>query len=363
MVLVSFLLPLQSVCLPTSSEMSSSICSYDLVCAHSVPSPELSAGDVVGRFGPEGLRAHRLASGLDDRPPDTRPLPPELTVGQELDPPAERVDTAAFVAKALADELTERLGALGLACTRLLVEAETEHGEQLARAWRHEGSLGPGDVADRVRWQLDGWLNGSSRSRPTGGLSLIRLVPDEVVPATGRQLGFWGTETQVTERAIRALARVEGILGPDSVTVAELRGGRGPGDQVRRVPVGAVDLESDRPLVAPDRPGVPWPGRIPSPAPAVVATKPVVIDLFDKDKQPVVVDGRGLLSGPPAVVVGLGDGPHHVDGWVGPWPADERWWDPVRHRRKARLQVTLDDGAAHLLTLKSGQWHLEATYD
>jgi len=50
--------------------------------------------------------AHRLASGLDERPPDLRDPPPDLVVGTELDPPVERVDQVAFVAKVLADQLT-----------------------------------------------------------------------------------------------------------------------------------------------------------------------------------------------------------------------------------------------------------------
>ena len=74
------------------------------------------------------------------RPPlDARAPPPELTVGAELDPPAERVDAAAFVAKSLADELFARLDGRGLSCTRVLVSAETEHGEVSERLWRHEG--------------------------------------------------------------------------------------------------------------------------------------------------------------------------------------------------------------------------------
>ena len=62
----------------------------------------LPATDVLARFGNDGALVHRLASGLDERAPDTRPPPPEYTVEAELDPPAERVDTAAFVGRALA---------------------------------------------------------------------------------------------------------------------------------------------------------------------------------------------------------------------------------------------------------------------
>ncbi|HSS10081.1 MAG TPA: DNA polymerase Y family protein, partial [Acidimicrobiales bacterium] len=101
----------------------------------------LPADVVLARFGLEGALAHRLARGLDERLLAVRTPPLDLTATAELDPPAERVDVAAFTAKALADELHERLATLGLACTRLAIEAETEHGEHLARLWRHDGAL------------------------------------------------------------------------------------------------------------------------------------------------------------------------------------------------------------------------------
>ena len=58
-----------------------------------------------------------------------------------------------------------------------------------------------------------------------------------------------------------------------------------------------------------------------------------------------------------------GGASHRVVAWAGPWPADERWWDPAGHRRRARLQVVTGEGTAHLLSLEGGRWHLEATYD
>ncbi|MCB1018090.1 MAG: DNA polymerase Y family protein, partial [Acidimicrobiales bacterium] len=161
----------------------------------------LPLADLVARFGLEGQGAHRLAAGLDERPPDARRPPPDLVVHAELDPPAERVDRAAFVGKALADELHARLASEGLACTRVAVEAETEHQERLERLWRHEGALSAAAIADRIRWQLDGWLNGNPAVRPTGGVSRLALVPDEVLPARGRQLGFWGGKAAAGERA------------------------------------------------------------------------------------------------------------------------------------------------------------------
>ena len=321
----------------------------------------MPAPAVVGRFGADGSRAHRLARGLDERPPAARVLPPDLAVSAELDPPAERVDTAAFVAKSLADELHRRLAADGLACTRVLIAAETEHGERLERLWRDEGALTPGAIADRTRWQLDGWLNG--HHRPTAGITLLRLAPDEVVPARGRQLGFWGGVAEAGERAARALARVEGLLGPGAVTVAERRGGRGPGEQVALVPVSAVDLASPRPAARDGWVAEPWPGRVPPPAPALVPAEPVLVQLLDGTGAPVGVTGRGALTAEPVALRVREADPVAVEAWAGPWPADERWWDPAGHRRRARLQVVTADGAARLVTLEAGAWSVEATYD
>jgi protein ImuB len=204
---------------------------------------DLPADAVGARFGPEGSRAHRLANGQDERPVAPRHPPPDLAVAASLDPPAEQVATAAFTAKALAGKLRTRLDALGLVCTRVRIEAETEHGELLVRVWRSDvAGSGQADgfsaaaIAERVRWQLEGWLAGPASTRPTGGIALLRLVPDELAGAQGRQLGFWGGDRQADERAMRALARVQGLLGHDAVVMPVLRGGRGPGERVAHIP-------------------------------------------------------------------------------------------------------------------------------
>jgi protein ImuB len=323
--------------------------------------------DLATRFGLEGARAHRLASGLDERPRGARRPPPDLRVAAELDPPADRVDVAAFTAKVLADELVARLGRLGLACTRLRVEAETDHGETLSRIWRFDAAAPSTSrdpsvrlaavMAERVRWQLDGWLTGRS-DRPPGALTHLVLVPDEVVGDRGRQLGFWGEETEAGQRAARALARIQGLLGPEAVHTPRLRGGRDPADRVTLIPA------SDTLVPDPAAPmAVPWPGRVPAPAPAIVHAEPLPAEVVDAAGAVVEVDGRGLLGAPPSRLR-VGDGTWSaITAWAGPWLVDERWWDPAAHRRLVRLQVTIEEGAAYLLKLTSGRWWVEATYD
>ncbi len=323
---------------------------------------KLPATDVLARFGDEGLRAHRLASGLDERPPDTRKPPPDLTFAAEIDPPANRVDQAAFVARSLAEQLNEALEAIGGVCLNIAIEAETEHGEHQVRLWRHEGALSAAAIVDRARWQLEGWLNGSEATRPTGGLIRLALAPEEVVAAKGRQLGFWGGATEVDERAIRALTRVQGLLGVEAVCVPEPAGGRHPGQQVRLVQVANTDLtariEQGTQAQLP-----PWPGRLPSPAPGMVFESSVPVAVVGANGDAVAVSGRGELSGPPGRLVVPGRPPIDIVAWAGPWPIDERWWDHRTRRRCARLQVVTADDVARLLVLEGGAWFVEALYD
>ncbi|WP_285787182.1 DNA polymerase Y family protein [Micromonospora sp. NBRC 101691] len=377
----------------------------------------LPAGDVLARFGFDAALAHRLAAGRDHRPLAVRVPPAELTVSADYDEPLDRVDAAAFAARALAERLHDRLAAHGLACTRLGVEAVTAHGQELHRVWRHDGLLTATAIADRLRWQLDGWLSGGPGrpSRPTAGIIRLRLVPDGVLAQVGLQPGLWGATGEERERAHRSLSRVQGLLGPESVVTAVLGGGRSPADQVRLVPWGDERLPArpgepgwpaaDRPTGsdgstgsgpagAPDsvpagmagrrsgsggrskgrraRPGgatptrpelPPWPGRLPPPAPAVVLPAPLAATVHDATGGPVGVSARLQLTAAPARVAVGSAPPVEIVGWAGPWPVDERWWAPTEARRAARFQLLLADGAALLLAVEAGQWLVEAIYD
>ncbi|MDQ6910193.1 MAG: DNA polymerase Y family protein, partial [Actinomycetota bacterium] len=323
----------------------------------------LPAPAVLGRFGPDGIIAHRLARGADERPLVARTPPLDLTVVADLDPPLDRVEAVAFVAKSLADSLDALLGAKGLVATRVGIEIETEQGEFLARFWRHDGGLTAAALAQRARWQLDGWLtrpdlSGRERGaqRPTSGFTLLRLVPDEVGPANGRQAGFWGGQRDGDERAARALARVQGMLGPGAVVMAVEAGGREPGEQVRLVPWGDAPPPSGTQEL-------PWPGRVPPPSPATLLAEPVPAQVVDARGMPVSVNGRGHASAMPARLSIAGRLCSDIAGWAGPWPLDERWWDSAAHRRRARWQVVTAEGTAHLLVVEDGRWSLEATYD
>jgi len=316
----------------------------------------LPAADVLSRFGADGAWAHRIAGGRDTRTLALRQPPPDLEVTAEYDEPLDRVDRAAFAARALAERLHERLASYGLACTQLGIEAVTANGARLFRAWRHDGLLTAAAIADRVRWQLDGWLSSTNTARPSSGLVRLRLLPDGITRQLGQQPGLWGEPGEEQQRAHRALTRVQGLLGPESVVTAVPDGGRAPGEQCRLVPWG----ESRQPGPAA---ASPWPGRLPTPAPAMVLPQPIPAMVWDADDRPVQVSARLAVSAAPQRLALAGAPPVEISGWAGPWPADERWWAPQSARRQARFQVQLVDGRAVLLFVRAGQWGAEAFYD
>ena len=88
----------------------------------------LREADMLGRFGRRGLQAHRLACGFDERTQPALAPAEDRAVQAEIEPPADRVETVAFIAKALADEMVDRLARNGLDCVGVSIEACDDSG-------------------------------------------------------------------------------------------------------------------------------------------------------------------------------------------------------------------------------------------
>lgn len=312
----------------------------------------LSRADVASRFGADAVVAHRFACGEPQRGPSGREPAAEFDAELACGPPIDRVDAAAFAGRSLASQLHQTLMSAGVGCTRLAIHAVTANGEELSRVWRCAEPLTEDATADRVRWQLDGWLNNRTGAKPTAPVTMLRLRPVEVVSAEALQLPLWGGMGEEDRlRARRALVRVQGLLGPDAVQIPVLSGGRGPAERITLVPLG------DEPVPRAD-PKQPWPGQLPGPSPAVIRDDPV--ELFDAQGNPVRVTGRGMFTADPARLDAHGP----LRWWAGPWPVDERWWDPdVKAGRTARAQVLVDDGKAYLLCYRQRRWYVEGIYE
>ncbi len=222
----------------------------------------LDGDDVQARFGGYGAKVHRLARGEDGALLGARRPPPDLECQIRFEPPLDNVEAIGFSVRQTAERFVAQLAGRGLVCTEVLIEAESDHEVASSRVWAHSRWFGPADLVDRVHWQLRGQLRG------TGGVSapveLVRFVPDTVEPAGAHAAALWGGGTD--ERVERAVARVQGMLGPHAVTVPAVQGGRAPADRQALVPWG------ERPVGL--RPvDLPWPGSLPPPAPVRVVRR------------------------------------------------------------------------------------------
>ncbi|TLS45811.1 DNA polymerase Y family protein [Streptomyces montanus] len=310
---------------------------------------------VLARFGSEGAAAHRSARGVEARPLTARASCDDHVVTYAFEPAEQLLEPVTFVAKALAEQLHERLAAAGVVCARLEAGIELADGRTLTRIFRHEGRLSALAIAERVRGVLQAWADAGALDAG-GERGIVRLVlrPEQLSAATGRQAALFG-ERDTPEEVERAAARVQALLGHRSVVRVELGGGRGPADRVRLVPFGDLDT-GDR------LPTGPWPGRLPAPHPATVYPTWLPAQLTDEDRQPVTISGRLALSAAPSHVAVEGHGEAQVAGWAGPWPVLEQWWDRERSRRIARMQIAAADGRAWLLLIEHGRWWAEAHY-
>ena len=257
-----------------------SISSRGSACVPSATYAAFPSRRCSARFGPPGALAHRFAGGE----PGAR-----TACAAKCHRRAARDDRARSAREHASTKprsrrrrsptgSSARLDALGLCCARVVVEAETEHGERLTRtlAPRGRARRRPALVA-RVRWQLEAWLvahsgvavtgatalDAADAEMVTGGLTVLRLAPDDVIRQRVVSSGSGAAIPRPADRAGRALARVQAH--------ARARRGRRPQspvvgaprvERVRWVPWGdARDDTLERPVRRCRR----GPGRCPAP--------------------------------------------------------------------------------------------------
>lgn len=362
---------------------------------------------VQTRFGDIGAWAHRLASGLDVREQGVTRQEPDITVSSVLDPPVDRIDTAAFAARSLAQELYDVLLAGSVTCSRIEIVATTNAGEEMTRTWRTDdsalGAMSAARITQRVRWQLEGWLTASSLAqqrrltnarkvaksvdrntpdRRTPGeareasenqdvpeqldpvtLTKVQLTAQFVVPTQTHQESLWGRSDGANRRAQSAIERVQDLLGPHAVLALAPAGGHTYQDRV------TSGWWATQEPVANDQA---WPGQLPSPAPATLFQDPWDITVIDNRNVPIVFNNRLAMSASPYAVlqtdprwatsVPAQEIPAVVSNWAGPWPIRTRWWtEQTQHC--IYLQLVLDHQPALLAVFRQGRWYCEGIYD
>lgn len=314
---------------------------------------QLPPADVGARFGLLGQWAQQLVTGQQNWHGTKAQAQQEVVAFLDIDPPAQRVDQAAFAARQVASELHEKLLRSGLTCGRVQIVVRSEAGDELQRTWRHEGELNEREMTDRVRWQLEGWISGRSGQGPDSGLVHILLNALDLAPAGVAQGRLWGEISEKDRHAQRSLTRVQHLLGAAGVFRPVVEGGRDPQEQVRMVAWGDE-------LVALRDPNLPWPGRLPDPAPSLVYRKPIAVEVTDVGGRHIEISQRGELTSTPHWLISATQR-NQITGWAGPWQLAQRWWEgqPMR----ARFQLLLGDKHAVLVSYQGNKWQVEARYD
>ena len=316
------------------------------------------------RFGTFGMSAFDLAIGVDPRRVAAREAHEEASTAIELDPPAYLAESIVFAVRAGAGDLFASLEHKGEYPLSVRISFETENAESISRVWSSNTPISLSFLVAWARWQLEAWTThspGAGREPPSAGVIRCDVVVLQSTTSPSEQLDFYSLPSRPAERVMRSVERVRARLGPDSVRVPRSAEGRSPRDQFRLVPW-RMDLFSSTP---PRLGEAPWPGRLRGSAPAQVFDPALPASLLGKDGQQVSVSSSGGLSADPALLLvpGFFDPARKVDSFAGPWPMSERWWDPARNRRLARLRLRLGGGEMVLVLVEGSEWHLEAVWD
>jgi protein ImuB len=297
---------------------------------------ELPRDAIISRFGRVGLEAHRRASGID-RGAAPRDVPHDPTVVSHFDPPIGNLEQAAFAARNIAQRLVGKLSPYGVAPHRVIVTAIAADGTERERTWRSADPFSERTLAERVRWQLRSWIEGVS-GEIRGGLATLRLEPADL-SGSGRQMAL-EEDAKGFEETQRVFMEVQAIAGEDNLLVATPQGGRDPVERVAWNRWGEEKIGPLRDLSAP------WPGRIPSPVPALVPPEPVPFGISWADGIPEQVR--------------LASRWEPVLSWAGPWRRSGRWWDG--EGVADRYQIVTSVGA-YLCEVREGRTYLLGVYD
>lgn len=323
---------------------------------------------VRARFGPDGVRAHRHASGEDaerGEPIRAQRAARDFALSLDFEPPIAGTEQLAFACSALIEQFIGALTEERLVCTSLRVTLTDDIGIRHERDWAHPRFFSPQDTLARLRWQSESLVAGlagaAGEERAGAGISAVRVAPVRTDRTAAHEPGLWTSGPD--ERVHHHLSRAQGLLGPGGVGTMSLDGGRLLLDRQRFTHWGSAP----RRVRAPG----PWPGALAAPTPSLVFAPPLRARLLDAGGAVVGVDDEELLSATPhALRVEGQPTPGTVRGWSKPWPIRERWWEGRPER--FRIQLELDTGDSWLLLARvrdagepgaAASWFAEGRYD
>ncbi len=301
-----FLAPLPLTFLPVPEDLKDTLRALGLRRLGQVAIRERA--ELEARFGPGGVRAHRLAVGEDDRvfQPIIVGEPPEASL--ELQGHVDQLEQLLFALRHLLHRVCEDLASDGRCASRVLLLFRLETGGRRradvvpARPTRREELLF--DLCRAVLERATG---------ETGRLSApvveFRVRAEQTAPAESRQGDLFAGEWRDPLAAAAALSRLRARLGPESVITPVERANHRPESR------NAWQRATELPDLSPE--GVDSLSRD-EPASALrLLRDPVAVEVTMAEGQ--LTEYRGPLGSQPLIAA---EGPERLSG---------DWWkDPYR---------------------------------
>src|SRR5690606_10971870 len=118
-------------------------------------------------------------------------------------------------------------------------------GDSLERVWRTDvgtrANAFAKHMADRVRWQLEGWLSGTAAGPERAPLTSLAVIAEDVIPLGSEQAYLWGGVSGADDRARRALRQGAGRTLAARPRAAARMGSGGAAGATHRASVAGAD--------------------------------------------------------------------------------------------------------------------------
>ncbi len=314
----------------------------------------LDPAAVVGRYGPEAGRLHRVARGLQASAATlARPdLPETISVRAPL-AGATTLAELHFVLPGLLVELSERLADRDLAVVRLRVVLKLEKRSELGLGVAAVGlrigrpTRSPRTLERLLRSRLDNLVLEAPAEE-------LKLEAIEVVPEVGWQPGL-SDRSEATEPLPDLLARLSDQLGEAALFAPRLveawrpeaawRPELFPPMVLRAPPAGPeAALASDDPVEIQQA----FEGGWPLPRPTLLLPKPERVDVEVRGGRPARLSVSGQA--------------HAVQRSAGPERLQGEWWSPATAYEREYWVVQVDDRVLWLFT-EGSRWYLHGYFD
>ncbi|MFQ5529493.1 MAG: hypothetical protein ACE5FP_04020 [Gemmatimonadota bacterium] len=214
-----FLSPLPLSLLPLSDELIETFRALGFRRAEDIAARD--ASELEARFGPDGIRAHRLAHGVDDhvfRAFDAVETP---EAALELDPPAETLEPLLFVLRHLLARTCTDLASAGLCAARLELDLRGRNGTETAVAVPARPTRQERLLYELCRAALE--RAAGSEGRLTTPVAEVVLRTSRTAPPDARQEDLFTRRWRDPMAAAAALSRLGVRLGPGGVVRPSIR--------------------------------------------------------------------------------------------------------------------------------------------